>query len=86
MRRGTTTTRLSSKGQVVLPIATRTGRKWRAGTEFQVVETPEGVLLKPIAFAASRLEDVFGMAGYRGPRRSLAEMDAAVRKAAARHR
>ncbi|MSP48588.1 MAG: AbrB/MazE/SpoVT family DNA-binding domain-containing protein [Alphaproteobacteria bacterium] len=80
------TTRLSSKGQVVLPSATRTSRKWNAGTEFQVVETPEGVLLRPIAFAPSRLEDVFGMAGYSGPRRSLSEMDAAVRKEASRRR
>lgn len=81
-----TTTRLSSKGQVVLPSATRASRKWRAGTEFQVVETPEGVLLKPIAFAPSRIEDVFGIADYRGPRRSLAEMDEAVRAEASRRR
>jgi AbrB family looped-hinge helix DNA binding protein len=81
-------TRLSSKGQVVLPSALRHARRWSAGTEFAVIETDEGVLLKPIAsanpFAASRMADVFGSAGYAGPAVSLEAMDAAVRAEAAR--
>lgn len=81
------TTRLSSKGQVVIPRATRAARKWTPGTRLQVVDTPEGVLLRPVKpFPRSRVDDVFGMARYRGPRRSLADMDAAVRAEAARRR
>lgn len=81
------TTKLSSKGQVVLPSATRTSRRWTVGTEFQVVDTPEGVLLRPLKpFAPSRVDEVFGMARYQGPKRSLADMDAAVRAEAARRR
>ncbi len=73
------TTKLSSKGQVVLPSITRTARGWKTGTEFAVEETPEGVLLRPLKpFAQTRVEDVFGMACYQGPERSLKDMDEAV--------
>lgn len=82
-----TTTRLSSKGQVVIPRATRTARRWSEGTELQVVDTPDGVLLRTVKpFPESRIADVFGMAKYRGPKRSIAEMDAAVRAEAARRK
>jgi hypothetical protein len=41
--------------------------------------TSEGVLLKPLKpFAPTRLEDVVGCAGYKGPRKTIAEMDAGV--------
>jgi AbrB family looped-hinge helix DNA binding protein len=81
-----TATKLSSKGQVVLPSATRAKRNWGPGTEFEVIEVPEGVLLKPIVFPRTTIDEVFGSAGYRGPALSLADMDAAVRKEAARRR
>jgi AbrB family looped-hinge helix DNA binding protein len=80
------TTRLSSKGQIVLPGSIRNARRWEAGTEFQVRETPEGVLLKPLTGQAeSRIEDVAGC--LKVTRRvSQEEMDAAViREAKARH-
>ncbi len=81
-------TRLSSKGQLVLPSALRRLRRWSAGTEFVITETDEGVLLKPVAaaspFAPSRLKDVFGGAGYTGPAVSVQAMDAAVQAEAAR--
>lgn len=81
-------TRLSSKGQVVLPSALRNARRWVVGTEFAIVETDDGVLLKPVAapgpFAPTRMDQVFGSAGYTGPAVSLQGMDAAVRAEAAR--
>jgi AbrB family looped-hinge helix DNA binding protein len=80
------TTRLSSKGQIVLPSRLRKARQWKAGAEFQVQETPEGVLLKLIGDPeASRIEDVAGC--LKAKRRvSLTEMAAAVaREARARH-
>jgi AbrB family looped-hinge helix DNA binding protein len=81
------TTRLSSKGQIVLPSATRANRKWRAGTEFEVIETPDGVLLRPLGpFPPTQIDDVFGMARFRGRKRSIDEMDASVRAEAARRR
>ncbi|MBI3706690.1 MAG: AbrB/MazE/SpoVT family DNA-binding domain-containing protein [Proteobacteria bacterium] len=81
------TTRLSSKGQVVLPSAVRASRKWAPGTRFEVVETAEGVLLRPLKpVPPTSVDEVFGMARYRGPKRSLADMDAAVRTEARRRR
>lgn len=72
-------TKLSSKGQVVLPSAIRKAKAWRAGQALAVELTPEGVLLRPLKpFAGTRLEDVVGCAGYEGPRKSIEEMDAAV--------
>ena len=81
------TTKLSTKGQIVLPSATRERKKWRPGTELEVIETPEGVLLKPVSpFPKTTIDQVFGSANYRGPKRSLAEMDEAIRREAARRK
>ncbi|MFT3802567.1 MAG: AbrB/MazE/SpoVT family DNA-binding domain-containing protein [Burkholderiaceae bacterium] len=72
------TTRLSSKGQVVLPSRIRSAHRWESGTEFQVRDTPEGILLTPLARPApSRIEDVAGCLKARR-RVSLADMDAAI--------
>jgi AbrB family looped-hinge helix DNA binding protein len=75
-------TKVSTKGQVVLPKAIRDKRKWTAGTELTVEETPEGVLLRSAPlFAPTRLEDVAGMLRGRGRVNrvvSIEEMDEAV--------
>ena len=58
------TTRVSSKGQVVLPKAVRERRGWTTGTELVVEERPEGVFLRGAPKTApTRSEDVFGMLG-----------------------
>lgn len=73
------TTKLSSKGQVILPMPIRAAHKWQPGVEFSVEDTPEGILLRPLKpFKPTRLEDVVGCAGYTGPTKTLAEMDAAI--------
>lgn len=79
-------TRLSSKGQVVLPGRIRHARQWQSGTEFLVQETPEGVLLKPIVphGQVSRIEEVAGCLKPRRARVSLDDMRAAVADEAAR--
>ena len=75
------TTRLSSKGQLVLPKAIRDADDWVEGTEFTVERVPEGVLLRPIRpLPTTRLEDVIGCAGYRGRAHSVAEMERAIAK------
>jgi AbrB family looped-hinge helix DNA binding protein len=81
------TTKLSSKGQVVLPSAIRTARNLQPGAEFSVEDTPEGVLLRPLKpFPATSVGEVFGSAGYRGPTKSLAQMEAAIRAEARKRR
>jgi AbrB family looped-hinge helix DNA binding protein len=55
------TTRLSTKGQIVLPKSIRTPRSWEPGTEFTVEETPDGILLRPAGyFPAADLNEVAG--------------------------
>ncbi|HEY1751382.1 MAG TPA: AbrB/MazE/SpoVT family DNA-binding domain-containing protein [Caulobacteraceae bacterium] len=54
-------TRLSTKGQIVLPKAIRERRNWEPGAELVIEETEGGVLLKRAPrFAATRIEDVYG--------------------------
>ena len=75
----TLTTTMSTKGQVILPKAIRQRRHWEPGTRLVVEDTPEGVLLKPApVFASTRPEDVAGMLAYRGPRKTVEEMDAVI--------
>lgn len=56
------TTRLSSKGQVIIPKALRSTHHWEPGLELMVIDTGDGLLLKPKApFAPSKLSEVSGM-------------------------
>jgi AbrB family looped-hinge helix DNA binding protein len=75
----THTTRVSTKGQVILPKAVRDSRHWPAGTRLVVVETKDGVLLKaaPI-FPPTRHEDVAGCLQYDGPPKTLEDMEAGI--------
>ena len=80
-------TKLSSKGQVVLPNSIRTARKWRPGMRLAVENRPEGVLLRPLTpFAETRLDEVIGSAGYRGRRRTQREMEEAILREARRRK
>ena len=73
------TTKLSSKGQIILPKHIRTAHKWQPGAEFQVEDTPEGVLLRPLKpFKVTRLKDVIGCTGYTGLKKTIEEMNAAI--------
>ena len=57
-------TKISTKGQVVLPKVLRDRRGWGAGAELIVEERPDGVLLRTAPKTeATRIEDVFGRLG-----------------------
>ena len=72
-------TKISTKGQVILPKIIRDNRKWSAGTELEVVDTPAGVLLTPKQyFAPTKVEDVAGCLGPRARAVSIEEMNSAV--------
>jgi AbrB family looped-hinge helix DNA binding protein len=74
-----TTTRISTKGQVVLPLAVRNRRKWRPGTELIVEETKDGVLLRAAKpFPETTIDDVIGILQYKGEPKTLEEMDDAI--------
>ena len=75
------TTKLSSKGQVVLPKNIRSSRAWGPGTEFTVEETEEGILLRPASrFAGTHLDDVVGCLSSKRKSKTSSRMDAAIRR------
>lgn len=81
------TTRLSTKGQIILPKSIRTTRAWAPGTEFTLEETKDGILLRPATrFPAARLEDVAGCLKSKGRPKTLSEMDAAIQNEVTRRR
>jgi len=81
------TTKLSSKGQLVLPKSIRDAQKWRPGTQFSVEQVNGGVLLKPVRpFPPTKLEDVAGCLKYKGRPKTMAEMDQAIAKEVRRRR
>ena len=85
-------TRVSTKGQVILPKAIRDRRGWTAGAELIVEDKPEGVLLRAASkTGATQVEDVFGCLGPVDRVVSIEEMhqavldEAATRRSARRH-
>lgn len=80
LRRGHSgTTRLSTKGQVILPKELREKRGWKPGAEFVLEERPDGVFLKVHSEAGrTKIEDVFGCLGPAKRVASVEEMDQAV--------
>lgn len=73
------TTRLSTKGQIILPKGIRASRAWGPGTEFTVEETGDGILLRPAArFPAAKLEEVAGCLRSGRKSKTLAQMSAAI--------
>jgi AbrB family looped-hinge helix DNA binding protein len=81
------TTRLSTKGQIILPKAIRDSRDWRPGTAFTIEETGDGVLLRPAAlFPPTLLEDVAGCLRSGRKPKTLTQMRAAIgREVVRRH-
>ena len=74
-------TRLSIKGQIVIPKAIRESFGWKPGLEFLVEKVGDGIILHPVnSFKRTSVAEVLGCTGYNGPRKSLADMKAAIRK------
>jgi AbrB family looped-hinge helix DNA binding protein len=81
------TTRISSKGQVVLPKSLRESHKWESGTELAVEATDGGVFLRTLQpFPGTTIDRVFGCLKYKGKPKSVAEMDRAIAKETRRRR
>lgn len=73
------TTKLSSKGQIIVPKSVREAKNWQPGLEFIVVDTGDGILLKPKRpFPTTTLAEVAGCLKYEGEAKSIAEMETAV--------
>jgi AbrB family looped-hinge helix DNA binding protein len=83
------TTRLSTKGQIILPKNMRTSRAWGPGTKLTVEETGQGILLRPDSrFPETGLHEVAGcLRSKRKPKtpgRSSIEMSTAFAREACR--
>jgi len=76
------TTRLSSKGQVIIPKSLRVSHHWEAGLELVVVDTEEGILLKPKKFfQQTSLNDVASCLKLKvKTAKTLDDMEAAILK------
>ena len=76
-------TRLSNKGQIVIPKAIRVLHGWKAGLEFVIENAGNGIKLKPIKpYKKTNIDEVIGCVGYKGPKKSLEDMEAAIAKGA----
>lgn len=82
------TTRLSTKGQLIIPKEIRDRHGWVAGMELSIEESAGGVMLRPARelLPETTLADLVGCTGYRGPSRSLEEMEAAIVRGARKSR
>ena len=81
------TTRLSTKGQLILPKDIRTARAWGPGTEFTIEEFDNGILLRPATrFPATRLDEVAGCLRSKKKAKTIAQMHAAIGREVIRRR
>jgi len=73
------TTKLSSKGQVIIPKPLRSRYNWDMGQELTVIDTGEGVLLKASRpFKKTSLNRVAGCLKYTEKPVTFAEMEKAI--------
>jgi len=81
------TTKLSSKGQVIIPKILRNRYNWNPGQKLSVIDTGDGILLKPSrSFKNTKLEQVAGILKYSGKPVSINEMEEAIKKGALEHK
>jgi AbrB family looped-hinge helix DNA binding protein len=74
-------TRLSTKGQIILPKNIRDSRAWGPGTRFTVEESGDGILLRPAnRFPESSLDEVAGSLRSKGKPKTLTQMRDAVKR------
>lgn len=72
-------TRLSSKGQVIIPKALRDAYHWEPGQELIAIDVGDGVLLKPKKpFSETTLMQVAGCLKYQGKSKSLDDIENAI--------
>ena len=75
------TTKLSSKGQVIIPKFIRTSHNWMPGQDLVVIEMEDGVLLKPkTPFPPTTLKEVAAILMYQGEPKTLEDMQNAIKK------
>jgi len=75
------TTRLSTKGQIILPKNIRSSRAWGPGTRFTVEDTGDGILLRPAGrFPETKLEEVAGCLRSKRRAKTAEQMRTAIER------
>lgn len=77
------TTKLSTKGQLIIPKEIRERHGWDSGTELEVEDRGDSVVIRPVLdVPRTTLDEVLGCLRYEGPPKSLQEMGDAIAKGA----
>lgn len=77
------TTKLSSKGQVIIPKAFRASHNWDTGQELVVIDMGDGILLRPKGpFEETSLDQVAGSLKHSGKAKTQEDINSAMEKAA----
>ena len=75
-------TKISAKGQVVIPKGVRDRKHFMPGQVLDVIETPEGILLKPTKKPGRSFDEVTAqiraMVRYDGPVVTIEEMNETI--------
>ncbi len=72
-------TKLSTKGQVVIPKPIRDRLGWRSGATLEVEDRDECVVIRlQRGLQDTEVDDLLGCVDYQGPRVTLQEMDEAI--------
>jgi len=72
-------TKLSGEGQVAIPKGMQKSLGWESGQDLLLEETPDGLLLRSFhPLPETFLEEVVGCLPYKGPAKSLEEMEQAI--------
>ncbi len=78
-------TRLSSKGQIIIPKAFRDAHGWGPGMDFEIEDTGGTLVLRPVKpFPTTSIDDVVGCLKWHGPPKTLEEMDEGIVREARR--
>jgi AbrB family looped-hinge helix DNA binding protein len=76
-------TRLSTKGQLIIPKAIRERHGWSPGDELILDDRGDSIVIRLAKPGPeTTFEDLVGCARYRGPARSLEEMEEAIARGA----
>ncbi|MBI3182802.1 MAG: AbrB/MazE/SpoVT family DNA-binding domain-containing protein [Myxococcales bacterium] len=76
-------TRLSTKGQLVIPREIRARHGWGSGTELEVEDRGESVVLRQARkIPRTKVEDLLGCLPYAGRPKTIVQMEAAIARGA----